>query len=444
MSGTRTEVPVQGNCLTGESNIRIMRNSRNVSFTRCFMQVRFIVAVFCLLLLSPGCVNRPTPPTVILISIDGFRWDYLDRYPSPVLNQLAEGGVRARGLIPCFPSKTFPNHYSIVTGLYPENHGIVANNMYDPEFDASFSLGNREEIGKARWWGGEPIWVTAARQGVKSATMFWPGSEADIGGFRPDYWMLYDGNLSDRSRVDQILYWLDLPPRERPQFIAGYFSSVDDGGHVFGPEDPRVAESIQQVDQAIGWLWDGLAARNLTDKVDLILVSDHGMATWVPGQVIVVDDYIDLDRVQVIDWDPVLQIIPDEDYLEKAFSNLQGAHPALHVFRKEQIPERLHFRNHRRIAPLVGLGEAGWRIVSKQFISEQGLPETGGSHGFDNMLQEMQGLFVAHGPSFQGGLMVDPFLNIHLYPLMSKVLAIDPAPNDGDLERVKQMLNPMP
>ncbi len=402
-------------------------------------------ALFSLLLLwLPGCGSRTLPPTVILISIDGFRWDYLDRYPSPILSQLAADGVRAQGLIPCFPSKTFPNHYSIVTGLYPENHGIVANNMYDPEFDASFSLGNREEIGNGRWWGGEPIWVTAARQGVKSAVMFWPGSEAVIGGFRPDQWLLYNGDLSDRGRVEQILSWLDLPASERPQFLAGYFSSIDDAGHFFGPEDPRVGEVILEVDQAIGWLVDGLKARNLADQVDLILVSDHGMATWVPGQVIVLDDYIDLSRVRVVDWDPVLQVIPDSDYTEAAFSALQGAHPALQVFRREQMPERFHFKNHRRIAPLIGLGEVGWRIVSKQFIRESGLPEAGGSHGFDNMLKEMQGLFVGHGPSFRQGQVVDPFLNIHLYPLMSNILGIEPAPNDGELERVKRMLNPMP
>jgi predicted AlkP superfamily pyrophosphatase or phosphodiesterase len=202
-------------------------------------------------------------PTVILISFDGFRWNYFDKVSTPNLNRLSETGVKAKRLIPSFPTKTFPNHYTIVTGLFPENHGIIANKMYDPKLNATFSLGDRKSVEDSRWWGGEPIWVTAEKQGQTSAILFWPGSETEIKGIRPTYWQKYDQSLAYDKRVQQALDWLDLPVAQRPTLIALYFDAPDTQGHSYGPDSPEVKNAIRKVDTTIGILLQGLKQRGI-------------------------------------------------------------------------------------------------------------------------------------------------------------------------------------
>ncbi len=164
---------------------------------------------------------RDLKPTVILISLDGFRYDYLDKYSPPTLNQLAKDGVRAKWMIPSFPTKTFPNHYTVATGLYPEHHGIIENNIWD--FGVTFGLGKREEVQNSRWWLGEPIWVTAEKQGLRAGAFFFPGTEAEIAGKRPTFWKQYDGKIPNNDRVDQILTWLDLPRGRTPTDVHALF-----------------------------------------------------------------------------------------------------------------------------------------------------------------------------------------------------------------------------
>ncbi len=228
-------------------------------------------------------------PTVILISVDGFRYDYFEKYKPENLNNLARKGVRARWMIPAYPSLTFPNHYTVATGLYPENHGIVGNTIYDPEFDAIFALSKREEVQNGRWWGGEPIWVTAEKQGQRAAAFFFPGTEAEIAGKRPTFWKEFDDKFPNPERVDQILKWLDLPAAERPTFYTLYFSDVDHAGHDFSPDSPEVGKAINNVDDALGRLIDGLKARRIFGKnVNLIIVSDHGMAVMNPTKAVII------------------------------------------------------------------------------------------------------------------------------------------------------------
>ncbi|MFQ5741247.1 MAG: ectonucleotide pyrophosphatase/phosphodiesterase [Acidobacteriota bacterium] len=401
----------------------------------------WIPALLVLACLS-GC-GRGTNPRLILVSFDGFRWDYLDRTQTPHLDRLVSTGVRAARLIPVFPTKTFPNHYSIVTGLYPEHHGIVANNMYDPLLDASFSLANREAVAASRWWGGEPIWVTAARAGRKSATLFWPGSEAEIKGYRPTYWVKYKAGMSDRNRVHQVLAWLDLPEEERPVFLAAYFSTTDSVGHDFGPESGELREAVRHLDEMTGLLIDGLASRGLLERVNLIFTSDHGMTELDPSRRIFLDDYLDLSSLRVVDWSPVAALRPGPADVDKVFEALRGAHPHLEVYRKEEIPERFHYREHRRIAPLIAIADEGWTITTHGRVSEleaAGRRMARASHGFDNQLESMQGLFLAHGPAFRKGRLIRPFVNVHIYPLMAHLLGLAPAPNDGNLETVRELL----
>src|SRR5688572_15430716 len=238
-------------------------------------------AVALWLLVACACAARGIdrgdgPAPVILISFDGFRWDYETKAPAPNLRSLAARGVRAESLIPSFPTKTFPNHYTIVTGLYPGHHGIVANNIHDPSTGRTLTLANRKEVGDPMWWGGEPIWVTAQRQGLTSGAVFWPGSEAPIGGMYPRCWKLFDDSYPPDDRVDEILGWLELPPVERPRFITLYFSDVDSAGHSFGPDSIEVQEAVRRVDGYLGRLLKGLDARGLTNAVNVVVVSDHG------------------------------------------------------------------------------------------------------------------------------------------------------------------------
>ena len=398
-------------------------------------------------LLVASCTPCATPPSaaeaaeeggaVILVSIDGFRPDYLKRFDAPNLRRLASEGVHApAGMIPVFPSLTFPSHYSLVTGLYPEHHGIVANTIYDPEWDAWFRIRDPSAIADARWWGGEPIWVTAQRQGLRSATFFWVGSEAPIRGVQPTYWKKFDSSIPSARRVEQVLRWLDLPKAERPAFLTLYFGEVDSKGHRYGPDSVQLAEAVRRVDGHVGRLIRGLEERDLLGRVNLVVVSDHGMAATSPERTITLKEYIDLADVTIVNLSPVLMLRPRPGKLEKVLAALHGAHPHLAVYRKKEIPERLHFRDHRRITPLVGLADEGWLIVTGR--GSRGLPK--GMHGYDNALDSMRALFVAHGPAFRSEVEIESFDSVHLYELLAAVLGLDPAPNDGNLEALRSVL----
>ena len=380
-------------------------------------------------------------PTVILVSLDGFRWDYMEKTETPSLDYLAASGVRAEALIPVFPTHTFPNHFTIITGLYPENHGIVSNRMYDPEFDAFFWIGEDSEPARdGRWYEGEPIWVTTEKQGQISATMFWPGSDAEIQGIRPTYWSTYDGSVSNKDRVDTVLTWLALPDSERPTFITLYFSDVDSWGHYYGPDAPEMDSVIQAMDGTIGMLLDSLRERDYLDDINLIVASDHGMTPSSRDQVIFLDDYINLDDVQIVDWTPVAAIRPNEGMEDSIYHALAGAHPNLSVYRKNDIPERLFYRNHRRISPFIGIADEGWSITSHDYFDTHPSAYTGGTHGYDNRLTSMRGIFIASGPAFKNDLVVESFGNIHIYELICHILSLQPAENDGSLDSVVVLL----
>lgn len=295
------------------------------------------LSLLLLLVLLAGCrsiapVNAPAP--VLLISIDGFRADYLERYAPPVLTRLARQGVRAEALIPAFPTLTFPNHYTMVTGLYPDHHGIVGNTMFDSTL-GHFSLSNREAIADGRWWAdGEPLWVTAQRQGLRTATYFWPGSEAEIHGMRPTYWMPYDSRIPGEERVRQVLAWLDLPDSLRPHWITLYFSDVDHAGHEHGPDAPEVAEAVRKVDGYLQQLIEGLRARNLLDRVNLLIVSDHGMAATSAERVIFLDDFVSLEELHIVTWSPVLMLYPRPGREMRSWLPYRGLIPICTCFAK--------------------------------------------------------------------------------------------------------------
>ena len=274
----------------------------------------FLGALLVCALTACGGAQRlpPERAILILISVDGFRADYLDRFRPPALSKLALEGVHADGLIPQFPSKTFPNHYTLVTGLTLAHHGIISNNIRDAAIPGEFSLSNREVQSDPRWWGGEPIWNTAERQGRKTAAMFWPGSEVMIGGRRGTYWMPFDNDMPHADRVNHILDWLRLPESERPSFLTLYFADVDSAGHRSGPDSAEVKDAVMLVDKSIGDLVAGVQQIGLSDRVNYVVVSDHGMAALSPDRTIVLDDYIDVATAEVVDWSPVLALTPKD------------------------------------------------------------------------------------------------------------------------------------
>ncbi|MEO7673836.1 MAG: ectonucleotide pyrophosphatase/phosphodiesterase, partial [Pyrinomonadaceae bacterium] len=406
----------------------------------------FLPAVLlALTLFSDAAAQKPVKdlkPTVILISLDGFRYDYLDKFAPPTLNRLAKEGVRAKWMTPSFPTKTFPNHYTIATGLYPEHHGIIENNIWD--FGSTFTLNKREEVQNSRWWLGEPIWVTAETQNVRVGAFFFPGTEAEIGGRRPTFWKHYDGKIPNNDRVDQILSWIDLPQAERPRLYTLYFSDVDDAGHGFSPDSEETRKAELTVDENVRRLMDGLQKRKIDRKVNVIIVSDHGMATVDQRNAIVMDDYLDGDTtMRVLTTGEIWQIFPKPNTENEIMDKLKLVRHAS-CWRKSEIPERLHYRASPRIAPIVCSADEGWFMTSRErFEAQKKRADFGqlkGAHGYDNQIQVMRATFIAHGRAFKKKKLVEPFENIHVYELMCKILGLKPAKNDGNLKRVRGML----
>jgi len=396
--------------------------------------------VACLLLAAAPA--RPAPqrldPTVILISLDGFRWDYFGRAPTPTLDRLMARGVHARWMVPAFPSLTFPNHYTIVTGLYPEHHGIVANSMEDPANGLRFEIHDTAAVRSSRWWGGEPLWVTAERQGVHAGTYFWPGSEAVIGGVRPSFTEVFDNHVPGQARVDGVLGWLALPRERRPRFVTMYFSNVDQAGHRFGPESPQVAEAVHAVDSLIGLLVTGLERRGLLDQVNIVVVSDHGMTSESPDRVIWVDDYVDPARLDIVSDGEELLAWPRGTDTAAIVRALARA-PHLTVYPRDQVPARLHYRASPRIPAIVALADEGWDVRTRaEAEARSSFPH--GGHGYDNALTSMRAIFIAAGPAFKQGYTAEPFQNIHVYDLLCAVLGLRPAPNDGSPDSTRALL----
>ena len=384
-------------------------------------------------------------PTVILISLDGFRWDYLDKYSPPTLNSLAKGGVRAKWMIPSFPTKTFPNHYTVATGLYPQNHGIVDNYVYD--FGEIFSMSKRKEVENPRWWWGEPIWVTAEKQGQIAASYFFVGTETTIQGEAPTHWRTYNGRVPNIMRVDKVLGYFDLAKEKRPTMMSMYFSTTDDVGHEFGPESEETKYAVLEVDGYIKRLVDGLKKRGIDKKVNIIITSDHGMAAIDQRNAIVMDDYFDTEDKTLAD--PILtsgefwQIFAKpgkESYIADRLKNIKRAS----CWQKADIPARFHYNKGKRIAPIICSPDEGWFLTSRDRYETQKKSDdfnmTRGAHGFDNQFQTMQATFIAHGAAFKKGFVAEPFENVEVYNIMCKILGLKPAKNDGNLERVNGML----
>jgi len=388
-----------------------------------------------------GGVNRPEhldKPYVIVVSFDGFRADYMDRVETPNFRRVAERGVRADGLIPVFPSKTYPNHYSIATGMYPEEHGIVDNNFYDPVFRETFRYRDSTISWDGRWYGGEPIWVTAERQGMVTGALHWVGVRAGAGGVRPSLPVDYGKRYSFANRVREALAWLNLPPERRPHLIMLYISPVDAAGHEHGPNSSEVAAAVQRVDRYLGQLLDGIEALPIADKVNLILVSDHGMAEVVPERAEFLEDFVSLRGVRMVNAGPYTNLwVGDSARADSIRDRLNAGLRHARAYRRYEIPERFRYRGNDRVGDILVLAEPGHQVVRRR--SSQ--PRKGGAHGYDPASPEMHGLFLAMGPAFKEGARVPTFENVHIYPLLAEILGLKPNPKaSGRLAKVRPLL----
>lgn len=386
---------------------------------------------------APQMAAERRPQPVILISIDGFRPDYLDRGLTPHLAALAERGVRG-AMRPAFPSKTFPNHYTLVTGLRPDRHGIVDNTMADPQMPGrTFSLGNAAEVTDAAWWNeATPIWVTAERAGLPTATMFWPGSEAGIGGVHPTYWMKFDQSMSAQARVDQVLAWLDQP--ERPAFLTLYFDEVDSYGHWNGPDSEEVNAALTRTDAAVGRLVDGLEARGLLAQTELVVVADHGMAATSRARTIVLEDLVEAADGRALVTGPYLAFAPAPDRRAQAEAALLREHDHMDCWRKDELPARFAYGQHRRVPEIFCLAEIGWEILPRATAGRRLM--AGGAHGYDPADPAMAALFLAAGPSFRSGVVLPVFDNVDVYSLLARLLGVAPEANEGDLQALAPAL----
>ncbi len=382
-------------------------------------------------------------PYLILISLDGYRWDYTERFNPPNISKFIQEGVQAESLIPCFPTKTFPNHYSIATGMYPDKHGLVDNNFYSPEKAAYYKTRDREKVENGKWYGGTPIWVHAENNGLISACYFFVGSEADIQGIRPTYYFNYDGSVSNEKRVTQALDWLKLPLSERPRMITLYFSDMDDAGHRFGPNnDEELQKKLFALDMTLGKLFDGVKATGL--NVNIIIVSDHGMLEVPIEHFMPIEQLEDEDQYQIVSNGAIAHVyVNQESDLDKIYRKLKNQENHFEVYKTvnakgfDQPPTNPNWGDIQIIP------DKGWYFTyqrSLSFMKNSGV-KIKGEHGYSPESKELHGIFYAKGTAINKAQTIPSIKNIHIFPLMCHILGLDVPKNiDGTLEQIGGVL----
>ena len=399
---------------------------------------------------ATGGTNDPSVtdrPYVVLVSFDGFRPDYLERFPTPSFDRLAAAGVRS-ALVPAFPSLTFPTHYTIATGLYPEHHGIVANRFYDPERHAEFDYRDRATVEDGSWWGGEPIWVTAETQGMVAAAFFFPGTEAEIGGVRPSEWRPYDGRVRNRDRVRTVLDWLARPQETRPHLTTLYFSLVDSAGHRLGPDAEEMDDSVRGADALLGELLDGVQALPHGDRIVLIVVSDHGMAAVEPDRRQALPPAAIGDGIRAVPAGPAVSLhVRDPARRQAVRDAVNEAVRDARAYLREEMPPHLHARASRRLGDVIVVPEVGVMVDVRGGVAgvaatlQRAVDYPAGMHGWDPQAPEMHGILLAAGPGIARGVRAPPIDSVHVYPLIAHLLGLT-APDglDGRLEDAAALL----
>ena len=384
---------------------------------------------------TPAAAAADTKPLVLLISIDGFKPDYLSRSASPILSQLAREGASARGLVPVFPSITFPSHVSMITGQLPDHHGIVNNVMTDPAIAQRFTLGARDAVENPAWWRqARPIWITAQRQGKSVATMFWPGSDGEIAGERPRDWVRYDHGMPHAARVSTVLGWLARPPAGRPDLVTLYYSDVDSRGHEHGPDSPEVKAAVQAVDRSVGELLAGIDRLGLGARTTVIIVSDHGMAHVPKAHMIAGDRLLQGHPRARWEWTGALAGVRLNGADAAAVLGALAGQPHLQCWPKGGLPARWRFGAHPRIPDVVCVAEIGYIV-----IDNPARPGPPGMHGYEPQHPDMHGILIASGPRIRPGAL-DTVNGLDVYALLCALMGIEPGPHDGTQALVRGLL----
>jgi len=373
---------------------------------------------------------------VLLVSLDGFRWDYPQLYNTPNINKIAIDGVKADRLIPSFPTVTFPNHYTIATGLYPDHHGLIDNNFVAPDLGLSYRMSDRAAVENPSFYGGEPIWITAEKQGAKAASFFWVGSEAAVGGIHPAYWKKYDGTVTYEARIDTVVKWLGYSENKRPELVTLYFDEPDATGHKFGPKSPQTKKAVEILDSLMGVLRLKLSSLPYNKRINIILVSDHGMEAISSQRYINLKEFVPERMISSLEGgNPVYFIDPRQGKLDSVLL-LLNARKGLKAWSKSNVPARLHFGTNPRIPQIVVVADSSWSIGTRP----DGSSLRGGAHGYDNSNSDMFAIFYAAGPAFKKNYQFHELNNTDIYGMICRILNLKPAPNDGNPEDYRKIL----
>ncbi len=399
---------------------------------------KYLIAALLAVVSFTACNNLKVgkdTPYVVMVSLDAFRWDYDSIYKTPVLDDIARKGVKAERLIPSFPTKTFPNHYTIATGLYPDHHGLVNNSFYAPDLDMVYRIGDRAMVSNGDFYGGEPLWVTAHNQGMKTASFYWVGTEAPIKGIQPDYWKAYDDEVPFDARVDTVLKWLSLPANKRPHFITLYFEEPDAISHSYGPLSPETDAIVRSLDSLLGRLRTGIARLPNAKEINLIVLSDHGMGEVNDVRYNYIMDTLPQAMVKrIYGGNPVWAIEPVEGMTDSVLYYLNMQY-GMKAYRREELPAHLHYGTHPRIPAIVLIADPGWTIGLRPLPGRY----SKGDHGYDWKWRDMHAIFYAEGPAFKKGFVTDTVYNVDIYNIVTRILGLTPAPNDGNTERISPL-----
>lgn len=374
------------------------------------------------------------PRYVVVLSVDGFRWDYPSKAHTPTLDSLGKAGIRST-FRPSYPSNTFPNHYSMATGLHPDHHGLVNNNFYAEDIDSIYSMSNSHAVANPSFYGGEPIWNTAQKQGLKAASFYWVGSETAIQNMQPYIWKPFDGSVPFITRADSVISWLKRPEETRPQLIMWYYEEPDAIAHYAGTDSVATLDKVVEIDLVLNHFFNQARQLDIFEQIDFIVLSDHGMANYYPENYVNLNDYLPRDSFRFAFDGVPTTLYPKEGYTDEAMKILQTV-PHVTAYRKEDIPEKYIYGTHPRIGEIVVMPDIGTYL----HFREQSRTYFGSTHGYDNFAPEMQAIFYAAGPSFKKDTEVPPMANVNLYLLIARLLGIEPAPNDGDDAVIQQLL----
>ncbi len=393
-----------------------------------------IVSLFCFFSVS---AQQSSGQYVVVLSLDGFRADYLEKYDAKNLLGIAEKGVRVKRMRPSNPTKTFPNHYTLATGLYPEHHGLIGNTFYAPDLKRLYRVRDRKSVENGDFYGGEPIWNTAHKAGLKTASYYWIGSEAKIKGIQPDIWKKYNDKIPFESRIDTVVSWLQLPISERPRLIMMYYHEPDHSGHHFGPNSKEVQQQVKYVDEQVGNLYRKLMKLPIADSLNFIVLSDHGMRAITSHKQIILEDHLSRNWIEgIYGSNPVYTATAKPDKYDLVYGALKKI-KHLKVYKRGHAPKRLQFGNNMRVGDFFIVGKKGWAV----FVNRPKKSRFhGGTHGYLNTDREMAALFVAKGVAFKSGYTKRQIKNVDVYNLLCKILDISPAPNDGKKRRIESLL----